>query len=121
MDIQKSIKKDLIKGKKVEKILLDKLNNLYNNEFRACDNQYHLFDMVNKSNNIYVELKSRGNKINTYETSIVGTNKIKKSTCDAARKTIKKVELCEKSKIITALLRIWDIKKKEFFNVMSNM
>ena len=79
MDIQKSIKKDLIKGKQVEKILLKKLNNLYNNKFRACDNQYHLFDMVNKSNDIYVELKSRGNKINTYETSIVGTNKIEKS------------------------------------------
>ncbi len=79
MDIKNSIKKELIKGKKVEKILLEKLNNLYNNIFRACDDQYNLFDMVNNSNDIYIELKSRGNKINTYQTSIVGTNKIKKS------------------------------------------
>ena len=77
--IKDSIQKDFQTGKKVEVKLLKKLNKLYNNSFVACANQYDLFDMVNNDKNIYVELKSRRNQLNQYETTIIGTNKIKKS------------------------------------------
>lgn len=78
-DIKESIKKDLYKGKKVEVKLLNKLNKLYNNTFSPCAYEFHLFDMVNDEKNVYVELKSRRTNLKSFETSIIGTNKIYKS------------------------------------------
>ena len=77
--VQESIENDLYTGKKVEVKLLEKLNKLYNNTFSACAYKYHLFDMVNDQKNIYVELKSRRTNLKDFETTIIGTNKIRKS------------------------------------------
>jgi len=79
ISLKDSIQKDLYAGKKIEVALLKKLNKLYNNSFSACAYKYHLFDMVNDDKNIYVELKSRRNGLKDFETSIIGTNKIRKS------------------------------------------
>lgn len=70
---------DSREGKKVEIELLKHLNSIYNNKFKPCPNKYDLFDITNKKESKYIELKSRKIKKNQYPTTIVGTNKINKS------------------------------------------
>ena len=70
---------DSKEGKKVEIELLNQLNTIYNNKFKPCPNKFDLFDITNKKESKYIELKSRKNNKNEYPTTIVGTNKIIKS------------------------------------------
>ena len=45
--------------------------------FEKDPNQWALFDFFNKSKTVYVEMKSRNNRHDTYATTIVGSNKIR--------------------------------------------
>ena len=62
-------------GDKCEKIVIIKLQNYFNNELTKLD-YYDNFDFIDDKPEIYIELKSRRCKVDTYDTTMVGMNKI---------------------------------------------
>ena len=62
-------------GDECEKIVIVKLQNFFNNTLTKLD-YYDNFDFIDDKQEIYIELKSRRCKINTYDTTMVGMNKI---------------------------------------------
>ena len=52
-----------------------KLQNYFNNKLTKLDH-YDNFDFIDDKQEIYIELKSRRCKINTYKTTIIGVNKV---------------------------------------------
>ena len=66
---------DINYGDRCEKIVIEKLQNFFNNKLTKLD-YYNNFDFIDDKQEIYIELKSRRCKIDTYDTSMVGMNKI---------------------------------------------
>ena len=62
-------------GDECEKIVIIKLQIFFNNTLTKLD-YYDNFDFIDDKQEIYIELKSRRCKINTYDTTMVGMNKI---------------------------------------------
>ena len=72
----KNIKKDLQFGLEAEDKVLSILQNKINTNITKTS-QFHLFDYLDSSNNIYYELKTRRIKHDTHPDTMVGYNKLK--------------------------------------------
>ena len=69
---------DVDYGAKCEKIVIIKLQNHFNNKLTKLD-YYDNFDFIDEKQDIYIELKSRRCKIDTYKTTMIGMNKLNMS------------------------------------------
>ena len=69
---------DVDYGAKCEKIVIIKLQNHFNNKLTKLD-YYDNFDFIDEKQEIYIELKSRRCKIDTYKTTMIGMNKLNMS------------------------------------------
>ena len=81
----KTIKADLLMGKKNEKKLLTYLNSGSGGntpKFKVFRNEFSTFDFIN--GNVIAELKSRRNRCNLYHDTMIGNNKMK--VCDPNHK-----------------------------------
>ena len=67
---------DLQMGELNEQKNIDALSSFFKTIFIKDENKYAIIDWFNKSNTIYLELKSRRLNHNDYPTTIIGVNKI---------------------------------------------
>ena len=65
-------------GEKAEKTAIIQLQQHFNFTLIKLD-YYNPFDFYNETERVYIELKSRRCQINTYESTMVGMNKINKA------------------------------------------
>ena len=66
---------DVHYGEKCEKIMIIKLQEHFNDKLTKV-RYYDNFDFIDDKQEIYIELRSRRCKIDTYDTTMVGINKI---------------------------------------------
>ena len=65
-------------GEQAEKTAILKLQIFFDNKLIKLD-YYNPFDFYNEQQNLYIELKSRRCQINTYDSTMIGMNKINKA------------------------------------------
>ena len=99
---------DVNYGDRCEKIVIDKLQLFFNNSLTKLD-YYDTFDFIDDKKDIYIELKSRRCKIDTYDTTMVGMNKI----------NISKILTRKKKKIIYFFQSVNGLVNKSF--ITSNL
>ena len=78
MLLKKQIEKDYCEAEKIEIQLKDIIEKQFNIKL-ICTDRYNLFDYVSECNNIYIELKNRSCKSTTYNSTLIGANKIKEA------------------------------------------
>lgn len=72
-----SLATDLRFGAMNEEQRKAELDRHFNESFEKDPNTWALFDFYNQLRTVYVEMKSRNNRHDTYPTTIVGNNKIR--------------------------------------------
>jgi hypothetical protein len=70
------LKTRLAMGLKNEKKYITFINKHYNKQFLKLDNGYSAMDFISDDGYIFIELKTRTNKYDKYNTTVVGENKI---------------------------------------------
>ena len=73
-----ALKTDIKYGEGKEDELKNKLENHFNCKLEKTS-KLNLFDYIDKQNKILIELKSRRNEKNKYDTTMIGMNKVNKS------------------------------------------